>query len=259
MIHGIARQMLGRLWWAFRGQVNHVTWSFFAWRRQSQLPQLAQGRIILAGRGDEAIGERMAVLRGASADQYRAWLMNGHWVLYAVSPDDDIQSWIWFTVAEGEPQIAPFDYGLGMKVPSGVGFLWDAFTVPAYRRQGLYKTLLMHAIEECFNRGAKQVWGHANVINASRNVILTTDLAGEMTITATRIGPFCRISGPGFHRTMSVHGILEMGALLPLARTKAGSDNRSRDPGTDVRRGPTTDCPAAGHAHADMRGQADRL
>jgi GNAT superfamily N-acetyltransferase len=221
MIYRIARRMLSRLYWAFRSQVVHITWSFFVWERRPQLPQLTQGGIILAGRGDEAIGERMAVLRGGSVDQYRAWLRDGHWVLYAVGPDNDIQSWIWFTVAEGAPQIAPFDFGIGMKVPPGTGFLWDAFTVPAYRRQGLYKMLLMQSVKECFVHGARQVWGHAQVTNTSRKVILTTDFAGETTIKATRIGPFCRISRPGFHRTMSVGGVLEMEALLPSIGTKA--------------------------------------
>jgi GNAT superfamily N-acetyltransferase len=228
MIHRIARQMLSRLWWAFRSRVNRITWSFFVWERRFQLPQLTQGRIILAGRDEEAIGERLAVLRGDSADQYRAWLRGGHWVLYAVGPDDDIQSWIWFTVAEGGPQIAPFDFGIGMKVPPGTGFLWSAFTVPAYRRQGLYKTLLMHAVDECFVHGAKQVWGHANVNNASRKVILTTDITAEIKIKAARIGPFCRISRPGFYRTMSVRDVLEMDALLPSTGTKAG--NQLHDP-----------------------------
>ncbi|MGC2414129.1 MAG: GNAT family N-acetyltransferase [Stellaceae bacterium] len=222
MIRRIVRQKLSRLWWAFRNQVDHITWSFFVWGRQSQPPQVPQGRIVLAGRGDGAIAERMAVLRGDSVDRYRGWLTGGHWVLYAVGPDEEIQSWIWFTVAEGGPQIAPFDFGIGMKVPAGTGFLWDAFTVPAYRQQGLYKTLLMQSVEECFARGARQVWGHAKVTNRSRRVILTTDLAGEITVQATRIGPFCRISRPGFHRMMSVRGVLEMDALLPSVATKAG-------------------------------------
>ena len=84
MIHRIARRPVSRLCWASRNQVYHRTWSFFVWERQSRLPPLAQGRIILAGKHDEAIGERMAVLRGAPVDQYRAWLRDGHWVLYAV-------------------------------------------------------------------------------------------------------------------------------------------------------------------------------
>ena len=210
-----ARQMLSRLWWGFRSKVHRVTWNFFAWRRQPQMPPLSEGRIVLAGKGDKSVGERMAVLRGAPVDQYRGWLEARHWALYAVGPDDDIRSWIWFTFAEGGPQIAPFDFGLGMKVPPGTGFLWDAFTVPAYRRRGLYKTLLLEAVEDCFRRGATQVWGHANVTNASREVILTTDLAGQTTVKAVRIGPFCRISTPGFHRTMLVRGVLEMDALLP--------------------------------------------
>ena len=128
MIRRSARQTLSRLWWRFRNKVHRVTWNFFAWHRQPQMPPLTEGRIVLAGKGDEPIGERMAVLRGASVDQYRGWLDAGHWVLYAAGPDDDIQSWIWFTFADGGPQIAPFDFGLGMKVPAGVGFLWDAFT-----------------------------------------------------------------------------------------------------------------------------------
>ena len=62
-----------------------------------------------------------------------------------------------------------------MKVPPGIGFLWSAFTVPAYRRRGLYKTLLITRWNECFVHGARQVWGHANIHNASRKVILTTE------------------------------------------------------------------------------------
>ena len=258
MVYRIARRMLSRLWWAFRYQVNRVTWSFFVWERHSQLPQLTQGRIILAGSGDKAIGERLAVLRGASVDQYRAWLRDGHWVLYAIGPDNNIQSWIWFTVAEGGPQIAPFDFGTGMKVPPGLAFLWDAFTVPAYRRQGLYKTLLVQAIKECFVHGARQVWGHANVANASRKIILTTDPAGETTIKATRIGPFCRISTPGFHRTISVRGLLEMDTLLRSIRTNAALDGSGRDAATDVCRDRVADRPAARTVHADMRDQRDR-
>src|SRR4051794_17486947 len=124
MIYRIGRQMLSRLWWAFRYRVNRITWSFFSWKRPSHLPQLTQGRVLLAGSGDEVIGEHIAVLRGASAAQYRAFLKDGNWLLYVVGPDNDIQSWIWFTVAEGGPQISPFDFGMRMMVPSGVGFLW---------------------------------------------------------------------------------------------------------------------------------------
>ncbi len=253
MIHRMARRMLGRLWWALRCQVTRITWSFFVWERQSQLPQLTQGRIILAASGDEAIGERMAVLRGASVEQYRAWLRNGHWVLYAMGPDNDIQSWIWFTIAEGNPQIAPFDFGTGMKVPPGIAFLWDAFNVPAYRRQGLYKTLLVQAIKECFVHGARQVRGQANVVNASRKIILTTGPAGETTIKVTRIGPFCRISTPGFHRTISVHGVLEMDTLLPSIRTNAALNGRGRDAATDVRPDHVADRPAVHGPVANFR------
>ena len=117
-------------------------------------------------------------------DQYRGWLRAGHWVLYAVGPDNDIQSWMWFTVAKDGSQIAPFDFRIGMKVPPGIAFLWDAYTVPAYRRRGLYETLLVQSVEECFQQGARQVWGHAQITNPSRRVILTTDLAGETAIQA---------------------------------------------------------------------------
>jgi GNAT superfamily N-acetyltransferase len=216
MIHRSGMQRLRRLYWAFRNQVCRRTWSFFVWEHQPPLPPHTQGRIILADRGDEAIGERMAVLRGVSADQHCAWLRAGHRLLYAVGPDNAIQSWVWFTVAEGGSRIAPFDFGIDLKIPPGVGFLWDSFTVPAYRRRGLYKTLLMQAVVECFAHGARRVWGHAQVTNRSHAIIQTTDHAGETTIEAIRVGPFCRISGPGFHRALSVGGVLEMDVLLAI-------------------------------------------
>ena len=221
MIQRSAGQRLRPLYWALRNQVCRRTWSFFVWEQQPQVPPLTQGRIILAGKDDEAIGERLAVLRGVSADQHSDWLRAGHRLLYAVGPDHDIQSWVWFTVAEGGSRTAPFDFGIDLKVPPGIGFLWDSFTVPAYRRRGLYKTLLMQAVEQCFVHGARRVWGHAQVTNRSRKIILTTDHSGETIVQATRIGPFCRISRPGYHRTISVRGVLEMDALLPI-RTGAG-------------------------------------
>ena len=220
MIQRSAGQRLRPLYWALRNQVCRRTWSFFVWEQQPQAPPLTQGRIILAGKDDEAIGERLAVLRGVSADQHSDWLRAGHRLLYAVGPDHDIQSWVWFTVAEGGSRTAPFDFGIDLKVPPGIGFLWDSFTVPAYRRRGLYKTLLMQAVEQCFVHGARRVWGHAQVTNRSHAIIQTTDHAGETTIEAIRIGPLCRISGPGFHRTVLGRGVLEMDALLSVG-TKA--------------------------------------
>ena len=112
-------------------------------QRQAQLPtpdgtERSDGAASVA----EDIATRLAVARGDDPREYCARLTAGHWVIYALGSDGDIQSWGWLTAPANVPQDLPWEFGICMRVAPGSGFLWDYFTMPDYRGRGLYRILL---------------------------------------------------------------------------------------------------------------------
>ncbi len=204
------------LYWRARHMAGSKTLSFFVCRRQSDLPSLGQTRIEFGGMGHEPVVERLAQWRGDDPGEYRARLAAGHWVIYAAGEDGEVQSWGWVTAPTDKPQNAPWEYGVWAKVSPGTGYLWDYFTLPAYRGRGLYKALLQRSADQCFVRGAARVWIYAEISNtASRRGIMGADYGEEIEIQAARIGPICRFSRRGFQCTVRVGGVVELDALLP--------------------------------------------
>jgi ribosomal protein S18 acetylase RimI-like enzyme len=215
--HGYgALDRLRPLYWSLRRLIRVQTLAFFVCEHQSQLPTPDQTEIRCGGAGHEGVAERMAVLRGHDPAEYRGRLTAGHLVVYAVGSNGDVQSWGWVTAPPDGPQDAPWEFGIRMRVMPGSGFLWDYVTMPDYRGRGLYNTLLRHAAEQCFVRGAKRAWGYADTGNtASRRGLIGAGYAGRAEIKMARIGPFCWISRPGFQRTVRVGGVVDLDALLP--------------------------------------------
>ena len=204
------------IYWSVRRLIRSRTLAFFVSERQSRLPVVNGAEIRFGGMGHEDITSRLAKARGDDPEEYRARLTAGHWVIYVIGEDGDIQSWGWVTAPATGHQDSPWEFGVRMRVTPGSGFLWDYFTMPAYRGRGLYKALLRHSAEQCFLRGASRAWGYADVTNAaSRQGLRGADYAGQTEITVSRFGPFCRISRPGFQQTVRVGGIVELDALLP--------------------------------------------
>lgn len=217
-----ATGMLDRLrplYWFLRTLIRSRTLAFFVCERQSRLPIVDGAEIRFGGVGHEDVVRRLATVRGDDPEEYRARLTAGHWVIYAMGTDGDIQSWGWITAPNAGPQDSPWEFGIRMRVMPGSGFLWDYFTMPAYRGRGLYKALLRHSAEQCFLRGARRAWGYADITNAaSRQGLMGAEYAGQTQIKVSRFGPFCRISRPGFQQTVRVGGVVELDALLPRGK-----------------------------------------
>lgn len=202
-------------WW-LRDLTRSRTLAFFVSERQSQLPVLDGAELRSGGIEHADAAAQMAALRGHNADEYRARLRAGHLVVYAIGSDGSLQSWGWVTAPTDEPQDAPWEFGIRMRVRPGAGFLWDYFTVPAYRGRGLYKVLLRASAEQSFIRGATRAWGYADITNiASRGGLTGADYAREHEVQMQRVGPVCRITRRGFQCTVRVGGVIEMDALLP--------------------------------------------
>ena len=204
------------LYWSARGLIRSRTLAFFVCQRQAQLPTPDGTEIRLGGVGREDIATRLAVARGDDPREYCARLTAGHWVIYALGSDGDIQSWGWLTAPANVPQDSPWEFGIRMRVAPGSGFLWDYFTMPDYRGRGLYRILLQHSAEQCFLRGARRALGYADVSNtASSRGLANAQYLGQAEIHVKRFGPFCQISRHGFRQTVLVGGMVELDALLP--------------------------------------------
>jgi GNAT superfamily N-acetyltransferase len=204
------------MYWWLHSLVRRRTLDFLVNERQAQLQVPDDVEIRCSGVEAEDLAARMAELRGQDPEEHRGRLRAGHFVVYAIGRDGELQSWGWATAPVGAPQDAPWESGIRMRVHPGTGFMWDFFTLPAYRGRGLYKLLLRRSAEQCFVRGAKRAWGYAEVSNtASRRGIMGADYAGRAGIQLNRYGPFCRVTSPGFSRIVRIGGVVDMDALLP--------------------------------------------
>ncbi len=215
LAHG-ALDRVRPLYWSARGLVRSRALDFFVCERQPRLPPPEQVEIRFGSAGHEDAAARLAASRGQDPAEYRARLTAGHQVIYAIGADGDFRSWGWITAPTDGPRDSPWEFGIRLRVMPGTGFLWDYFTMPAYRGRGLYKALLRHSAEQCFVRGAMQVWIYADVTNsASRHAIAHADFTERTRIRVSRIGPLCRIAGPGFQRIVRSGGMTELDSLLP--------------------------------------------
>jgi len=190
--------------------------NFFSNERPTHLPPLENAEIRIGSTGDEDVATRMATLRGQDPDEYRARLKAGHHVAYAIGADGELQSWGWFTAPTDRPLEFPWEYGIRIRVMPGSSFLWDFFTMPAYRGRGAYRVVVRHATEQCHLRGASRSWGYAEISNiASRRGMMAAEWEGQVDeVELIRIGPFCRVSRPGFRRFVRAGGVLELDALV---------------------------------------------
>jgi GNAT superfamily N-acetyltransferase len=206
--------MIREAYWRLRALVRHRTLQFFV--SEPGAPAAPNTVDIRCGGLEHAeAAARMATLRGHDPAEYRDRLQAGHLVVYAVAPDGSPQSWGWATAPIEGTQDAPWEFGIRMRTARGSGFLWDYFTPPDYRGRGLYKLVLRASADECFRRGAHRAWGYADVTNAaSRRGLSAAAYTDALTIELLRLGPFCRMSRPGFQTTVRLAGFIELDRLV---------------------------------------------
>ena len=95
------------VYWSVRGQFRKRHLVFFVCERGLRPSLPVRQEIRCGGVGCEEVVARLAVLRGQDPGEYCARLSAGHWVVYAVGPDESPQSWGWVTVPMDAPQYAP--------------------------------------------------------------------------------------------------------------------------------------------------------
>lgn len=206
---------LRRFHWWLRGLVRRRTVDLFLAERVPELPQPDGVEIRIGGPADENIAARLALLRDDDPEDYRSRLRAGHILVYVIGADDSLQAWVWATAPTEAPQEFPWEFGIRMRVRPGSGFLWDAYTVPAYRGRSLYTAVLRHSGEQCFLRGATQVWGYVEVHHTvSRRGVVSARLVAKNQVELRKFGPFCHVSRPGFSQIVASGGILELNALV---------------------------------------------
>ncbi len=197
--------------------VSRRTVTFFVNEQALKLPTPDQAEIRFGGVEHQEVAARLAALRGHDPDEYRTRLRSGHWVIYAIGGDGDLQSWGWVTVPAEGPRDLPWEFGVHLRIRPGSGYLWDYITMPAYRGRGLYKALVSQSAEQCFLRGAKRVCAYIELSNTAprRGIVGAGYVEQGAEVRLQRIGPFYRVSRPGFNRTVRIGGVLELDALLP--------------------------------------------
>ena len=203
---------LRQAYWSLRGLVRRRRLAFCV----SAPGTAATDAAIRCGGAEHAdIAARMAALRGHDAEEYRARLLGGHLLIYAVAADGTPQSWGWATAPLEAAQDAPWEFGIGMRVSPGSGFLWDYFTIPECRGRGLYRQVLRASAGQCVRRGARRVWGYADVTNAaSRRGLMAADYVDAVEIELRRLGPLCRVSGRGLQRTLRLNGVIALDDIV---------------------------------------------
>ena len=205
--------VLRKLYWSVRQLIMSRDVDMFLNEATGQPPH-PQAKIRVARPDQEDVAARLAELRGHEAAEYRKRLRSGHILVYAAGEDDEPQAWVWATAPTKTHQDFPWEFGIRMRVDPGSGFLWDAFTVPAHRGRGLYTGVLSLSTEQCFLRGAKRVWGYVEVHHTvSRRGVTSANLVEKLRVHLQKIGPFCHVSRPGYHRTVRTSGVLNLNEL----------------------------------------------
>jgi len=132
------------------------------------------------GRVDQRPGVRFAPVGGAEAaalaaamelaeSEVLARLARGCRVI-AAWRGDDVASYCWISVHREHVGELARD----LTLPAGDSYVWDCATVPRYRGQGLYRSLLRQIAETLADEGQRRVWIGTSSTNAASNRTFAT-------------------------------------------------------------------------------------
>jgi hypothetical protein len=85
--------------------------------------------------------------------ELRKRILRGDWCLSSVINGEIIS--VMF-LSKGPCWLGPVAYSLSL--PQGIIGFYDVYTLPTYRRQGLYRDLFLTGINSCLDAGYKRVW-----------------------------------------------------------------------------------------------------
>jgi ribosomal protein S18 acetylase RimI-like enzyme len=160
------------------------------------------------GRADQRPGVRFAAVGGAETaalaaameldeSEILARLARGCRVI-AAWQGDDVASYCWISVNREHVG----EHARDLTLPAGDSYVWDCATVPRYRGQGLYRSLLRQIAETLADEGQRRVWiGAASTNEASNRTFATVGFRPAASLVSVRLagrGVIVRLRGaPG--------------------------------------------------------------
>jgi ribosomal protein S18 acetylase RimI-like enzyme len=146
------------------------------------------------GRADRRPGVRFAPVGAAEAAalatamalgeaEVLARLARGSRVI-AAWQGDDVASYCWISVHRERVGELARDLSL----PAGDSYVWDCATVPRFRGQGLYRSLLRQIAETLAAEGQRRIWIGASTTNeASNHTFATVGFRPAASVVSLRL------------------------------------------------------------------------
>src|SRR5579859_3419807 len=132
------------------------------------------------GRVDRRAGLRFAAVGVAEAaalatamdltdSEVLARLARGSRVI-AAWQGDEVASYCWISVHRERVG----EHARDLTLPAGESYVWDCATVPRFRGQGLYRSLLRQIAETLAGEGQRRIWIGASSANVASNRTFAT-------------------------------------------------------------------------------------
>lgn len=158
----------------------------------------------------------LATVRGEDPALYAARLAAGHRLVHVAAGERAFAAFGWATIAGPARRAAPWEGQAGLWVPPGMVYLWDYFTDPAARGQGLYPRLLRHAMAAAGAMGATRAAIYCDAQNiGSAKGIAAAGFGPPAVVSWLRFGPLHIAGGERGRHTTFGAGRVPLDALLP--------------------------------------------
>lgn len=140
-----------------------------------------------------------------------------------LNPDGAVVSYIWISGDATKAVSVPFEFpGFRILIRPGSAYIWDCFTAPPYRQQGLYRQGLLNGIAICSNKEVEKAYIYCAAANIpSRNGILSAGFKEKFRFRVFRIGSMCIIK-----KSREGVGVVKIGQDYdPLASERSDHDS----------------------------------
>lgn len=97
---------------------------------------------------------------GASISEIKTRFLSGR-RCYSAWSGEDLAAYGWVSLEEETVG----ELNLRIRLPPGEAYIWDCYTLPAFRRQHFYSALLSYILDELRGAGLKRAWIGADLDN----------------------------------------------------------------------------------------------
>jgi ribosomal protein S18 acetylase RimI-like enzyme len=146
------------------------------------------------GRADQRSGVRfapagvteaaaLAAAMGLTEAEVLARLARGSRVI-AAWQGDEVASYCWISVHRERVG----EHARDLTLPAGESYVWDCATVPRFRGQGLYRSLLRQIAETLAGEGQRRIWiGASSANEASNRTFATVGFRPAASVLSLRV------------------------------------------------------------------------